>query len=166
MISFPRRRRFSAFAPAALGVLCAACNTAGSGTIRGVHYQIALEGSYKLFVANDREQVWIRSDDDRPFVLVMLSPRPRDAKTDEPDPCDTQFDDAEGGSEGALLYVRAGDKAELKAFSAPQGQSLSVDRCIPPGGEGLTCVASFNDGELSPDREAIARRACKSLVVR
>ena len=82
-------------------------------------------------------------------------------------PCSPEPDGAsESQATGAFLFVRAGDSVELKAFDPPRGASFSIDRCIPPGDEGLICTASFNDGEMWFEREELARRVCKSLRAR
>jgi hypothetical protein len=147
-------------------MLATGCKKAGSGTVHGVRYEVALEGSYELHQHSDREQVWIPSDDERPFVSLQVAPNPRNSATDKADPCDPKSDASEGGGEGGLLFVRAGDSVELKAFSPPHGAAVMISRCIPPGDEGVMCTASFNDGELPAERKTTALRACKSLVIR
>lgn len=152
--------------PAAL-VICASwlalagCKASGDGELRGVRYHVDLEGSYRRVDWKDREQVWVPSADDRPFVSLRLAPRPRPAGGAAP-PCDAN-EGSVGTSNGGFQFVRKGDGVDL-AFT--DGMSVMIDRCVPPGEEGLMCTAEYADGKMSPEQKAKAVAACKSLMLR
>jgi hypothetical protein len=140
------------------------CKAAGSGTIRGVRYRIALPGSYSLVERDDREHVWVPSDDDRPIVSIHLSPRAQ-VVGQGPQACGGG-DGSVGTSEGGLIFVRQGNSVDLKMTGAPDGAAVHVSRCVPPGEEGLSCMANYTDGKLPPDRKNAAAVICESLTLR
>ena len=140
------------------------CKSNGDSELRGVRYHLDLQGSYTMVARNDREQVWVPSTDDRPFISIQVKPRPRE--NDKTIPCQPG-EDGGGTSYGGFHYVRKGDGVDLVAGAAPpHGVTVSGHRCLPPGDEALECSASYADGEMPADREAQARAACKSLVAR
>jgi hypothetical protein len=150
---------------AALGVLAlAGCKAAGSDAIRGVRYRIALPGSYSLVERNDREHVWVPSDDGRPIISIHLSPRAQ-IVGQGPQPCGRD-EGTPGTSEGGFIFVRRGSSVELKMTGAPDGAAVHVSRCVPPGEEGLSCMANYTDGELPPERKDAAIAICGSLALR
>ena len=140
-------------------------NESADGVVFGVRYHLDLQGSYRMVQRTEREQVWIPSDDDRPFVAIQVSPRPR-RDGDIVQPCFPGENDGTGKAYGAFFYVRQGDSVALKSVPAPHGVNVSTDRCLPPGEQALSCSASYVDGEMPAERESQALSACKSLVVR
>lgn len=116
-----------------------------------------------MVVRNDREQVWVPSDDDRPFVSIQVQPRPRaDGTVVACEPSNH----AQGTAKGGFYFVRKGDSVEMVTAPAPGGVVVSESRCIPPGEEALSCGANYADGQMPAEREARARAVCASLAVR
>lgn len=149
---------------AATLLLCACTGNKRNGTLRGVNYEVELPGSYSLVERNEREQVWVPSDDDRPFVSIQVKPRPR--RDGEAMPCDPGADRGVGMSEGGFYFVRKGDSVDLVTAGAPHGVALHTSRCIPPGEEALSCNANYADGEMPADRKAKAESICKTLTAK
>ena len=146
-------------------VLASGCKPKGDGELRGVRYHLELQGSYSMVQRSEREQVWIPSDDDRPFVSVQVRPRPRPADGGAL-PCPPGQDGGKGTSYGGFYFVRKGDSVDMKTAQPPHGVTVSTNFCLPPGEESISCSANFADGEMPADRETQARAVCKSLVVR
>jgi len=113
---------------------------------------------------DEREHVWVPSDDDRPIVSIRLSPRAQ-IVGQGPQACSGE-DGAAGTSEGGFIFVRQGSSVELKMTGAPDGAAVHFSRCVPPGEEGLSCMANFTDGKLPPDRRNAAVTICGSLALR
>ena len=143
---------------AALG----ACGRAapGRGTIQGVSYTIDLAGGYRMTVHDGREHVWMPDDTSAPWVLVLLGPRSHEA-SGATLPCDPRNDKGHGTSDGGVLFVR-GDPPFLRAG----GATVSTSICIPPGDEGMSCTAYYEDGKLDAAREKVLADLCHTLRLR
>lgn len=152
--------------------LLGACREAGTGKLGSVSYEVDLPGSYTVVSRSEREDVWVPSDDDRPIVSIQRAPRPQ--RTGAPPTCADAGEDIVT-SEGGFIFVREGDGIDsnrkvygidLKATTAPDGVAVHFSRCIPPGSEGVGCMANYVDGKMSPERKAAASAICKSLRLR
>lgn len=162
-VRFASRRPSAALALVAPLLCLSACKPAGDGELQGVRYHLALQGSYAMVPHGDHEQVWVPSDDDRPFVAVHFGPRSR--TNGKVDPCEPETH-VQGTAQGAFYFVRKGDSVDMVTAAPPRGVTVSESRCLPPGENTISCSANYADGEMPADREVKARAICASFVVR
>jgi hypothetical protein len=159
-LRLPDRALRSALLLLVLGVAACSQRKAYPSSIGGIGYTLELAGPYTRALADERTNVWLPSDDQRPIVQIVRLPRARREGPDGPAPCLKGDDNPVQIADSTTIYVRKGE-----GVGYGEGMAVKTSRCVPPGQEALFCLASYDDGKMSGARKDRALAACSSLTV-